>query len=125
MARFNKQTGEVAIPRFTLEYQTSLTDPLTGLGMGTVFDPSKADFHPLTDTANDMPVYLTEFIHKTFLKVNEEGTEAAAVTAMVTGMISLEPEPFQMVVDRPFFLAIRDASGVVLFMGIVTDPEEV
>jgi serine protease inhibitor len=68
-------------------------------------------------------LFLSSFIHKTFIEVNEEGTEAAAATAVVMTR-SVEPS-FHMVVDRPFFCIIRDnETGMLLFTGIVSDPAE-
>jgi serpin B len=68
------------------------------------------------------PLVISDVIHKTFVEVNEEGTEAAAATAvdMVRGM---PPRRFTMIVDRPFFMAIcDDRSGAVLFAGVIADP---
>jgi serpin B len=64
-------------------------------------------------------------LHKTFIEVNEEGTEAAAVTAVVMKLTSVSegPRPFEMIVDRPFFFAIVDReTGLVLFMGSIVNP---
>jgi len=64
---------------------------------------------------------ISKVIHKAFVEVNEEGTEAAAATAL-TMVMGLMPR-FRMIVDRPFFCAIRDnETGVLLFMGFVLDP---
>ena len=70
------------------------------------------------------PVAISKVIHKTFLEVNEEGTEAAAATAVeMTRSLSRDP-PFSMIVDRPFFCAIRDDdTGSLLFMGSIMEPQ--
>ena len=71
--------------------------------------------------------FIDQVIHKTFVDVNEAGTEAAAVTAitMVMGSVlaTKPPPPFEMICDRPFFFAIRDdQTGVILFMGAIVEP---
>jgi serpin B len=70
-------------------------------------------------------LFVSEVKHKTFVEVNEEGTEAAAVTSVGVGTTAMRepPQRFNMVVDRPFFFAIRDdRTGVVLFMGSIVQP---
>ena len=101
------------LPRFKLEYEVRLNDTLEALGMGIAFG-SGADFSGMGPS-----LFISEVRHKTFVEVNEEGTEAAAVTAVV-GVKSLPPA-FR--VDRPFFFAIYDAeTETILFMGTVTEP---
>ena len=101
------------LPRFKLEYEVRLNDTLEALGMGIAFGGG-ADFSGMGPS-----LFISEVRHKTFVEVNEEGTEAAAVTAVV-GVKSLPPV-FR--VDRPFFFAIYDAeTETILFMGTVTEP---
>ena len=101
------------LPRFKLEYEVRLNDTLEALGMGIAFGGG-ADFSGMGPN-----LFISEVRHKTFVEVNEEGTEAAAVTA-VAGVKSLPPA-FR--VDRPFFFAIYDAeTETILFMGTVTEP---
>jgi len=123
LAGFKMTNGSIALPRFKLEYEASLKAPLGALGMGTAFDEARADFSRLC--APPPRVYIDDVKHKTFLEVNEEGTKAAAVTAVgvaATGRPAPRPG-FTMVVDRPFFLAIDDSeTGVLLFLGAVTEP---
>ena len=103
----------VMLPRFKLEYEVRLNDTLETLGMGIAFGGG-ADFSGMGPS-----LFISEVRHKTFVEVNEEGTEAAAVTAVV-GVKSLPPA-FR--VDRPFFFAIYDAeTETILFMGTVTEP---
>ena len=111
----------VGLPRFTLEYTRSLKDDLTALGMGVAFEDGVADFRNLFEPNQPGP-FITSVTHKTFLDVNEEGTEAAAVTSIGVGVTSLPPS---FIVDRPFLLVIRERfSGTVLFMGkILRVPE--
>ncbi len=120
IASFGSMEGEVGLPRFKFEYETSLKDALAALGMAIAFDESAADFsgmHPVPPN-----LYISEVKHKTFIEVNEEGTEAAAVTSVEVGMTAM-PETFSMIVDRPFFFAIADdMTGTILFMGSVLNP---
>lgn len=121
IASMRSQKGNVTIPRFQLEYETNLVDFLPQLGMNQVFDPSQANFSNMSDT----PVALDTAKHKTFIEVNEEGTEAAAVTSIGIRITSLQPQdpPFNMKVNRPFFFAIRDdITETILFMGNVVEP---
>jgi serine protease inhibitor len=122
MTRFTRRDGTVELPRFKYEYATRLNDALKALGMPMAFEPDVADLTGLTDQDS----YVNEVRHKTFIEVNEEGTEAAAVTSIGIQATSVQipTEPFTMNVDRPFFYAIRDnESGAILFMGSVVNPE--
>ena len=125
LARFYRMSGNVVLPRFKLEYETGLNDALSALGMAEAFAPGKADFSKMVKTT--VPVYISEVKHKTFVEVNEEGTEAAAVTSTRITMTSM-PSPherFSIVADHPFFVAIRDnTSGAILFTGAITDPKQ-
>lgn len=104
----------VGLPRFKLEYSIKLNDTLKALGMDIAFTQD-ADFSAMTP----QPISLTFVKQKTVLDVNEAGTEAAAVTAMGGTRSASEP----MIVNRPFFFAIRDnQTGTILFMGSIVDP---
>lgn len=107
------------LPRFRVEYGQSMTGPLSALGMGAAFAPG-ADFGPMGLPAGNG---LTGVLHKAVIEVNEEGTVAAAVTAVGAGAGA--PSPVTPVrVDRPFVCAIRDsATGALLFVGAIRDPE--
>jgi serine protease inhibitor len=118
---FQKRQGSLALPKFKADFDTSLNQALGAIGMEPAF-ASNADFSKLSDRS----AAISQVKHKTFVEVNEEGTEAAAVTAVGIVTTSARPidEPFNMVVDRPFFCAIRDnQTGTVLFMGNIQDPE--
>lgn len=120
IASFGSMEGEIGLPRFKFEYETSLNDALYALGMGIAFDDSAADFSGMRPIPPRLVI--SEVKHKTFVEVNEEGTEAAAVTSIEVGMTAM-PETFSMIVDRPFFFAIADdMTGTILFMGSVTNP---
>jgi serpin B len=111
---------DVSIPRFRFDAELSLSGYLQQLGMTDAFDDNAADFSGISDTF----LYITHVLHKAFIEVNEEGTEAAAATAVVMGTKSIQldlPEAF--VADRPFVFLIRDLrTGSILFMGRMADP---
>lgn len=124
MAQFGLAEGFLAMPRYTLEYEAGLNGALIALGMGVAFDPQQADFGPMVDFRPEN-VFISSVMHKTFIEVNEEGAEAAAVTSVEMGVTSVreQPERFTMIVERPFLVAIRDdQSGAVLFIGAIVAP---
>ena len=117
-----KKGIKLQLPRFTMEYKKSLVGVLKTLGMEKAFSPNEADLSGISTQYDDL--HISDVIHKTYLKVNEEGTEAAAVTAIVVGPISVEPSIPVVRIDRPFILAIREHhSGSILFIGKVYEPE--
>jgi serpin B len=102
----------VSLPKFTLEYAIRLNDVLKALGMEEAFDPCRAD---LSNMFTGGRFWIDDVRHKTFVDVNEEGTEAAAATSVGIGQVSAPP---RIVVDHPFLFAIRERfSGTILFMG--------
>jgi serpin B len=104
----------LAMPRFTLEYTRDLSDDLKALGMRVAFDPQGADFTGMANVTPDR-LYLTRVAHKTFVDVNEEGTEAVAATSVGVGVTSA---PQTMQIDRPFLFVIRERlTGAILFLG--------
>jgi serine protease inhibitor len=113
MSRFQKSEITVVMPRFNLEYEVVLSDALADLGMEVAFDSNAADFSRMCAGK----VWIDEVKQKTFMEVNEEGTEAAAATS-----VRMKKGP-GIYVDRPFFCAIRDNdTGAMLFMGSVVEP---
>lgn len=106
------------LPKFKFSYERTLNSDLAALGMGLAFS-NQADFTGIHSGGN---VQISEVKQKTFVEVNEEGTEAAAVTSV--GAITTSARPMlEFVVDRPFLFAIRErASGLILFVGQVNDP---
>ena len=121
---FEDREGTVVLPKFKLEYGVELEQPLKAMGMKTAFDdrPGNADFSGISSR----PLYISAVRQRTFVEVNEEGTEAAAVTGMSVPPSGLEenpPPPFEMIVDRPFLFLIADEqTGTILFMGIIFEP---
>lgn len=119
MGQLTEQEADLSMPRFELEYETSLAESLKALGMGVAFDGSQADFSGINPTAD---LYISDVKHKTYVKVDEEGTEAAAVTSVEFGVTSV-PSYFTMVVNRPFLVVIHDThTQTMLFMGRIGDP---
>ncbi len=118
------QKGTIVLPRFRLEYAAELTPPLSQLGMAIAFDRDHADFFDMaTEAAARGRICISKVRHKAFVEVSEEGTEAAAATAVVMMRVTAampDKRPFQMVVDRPFLCAIcDDETGSILFMGAI------
>ena len=120
MKQFRPTEGGIKIPRFQLEYDVVLNPALTALGMGIVFEDERADFSGMTSHS----VLIDRIKHKTFVEVNEEGTEAAGVTSVGISTTSVNlAKPFEMIVNRPFFCAIGDdRTGTILFMGSILNP---
>jgi serpin B len=125
-ARWSAWTGaltetkvDVAMPRFRLEWGDSLNGALTALGMGIAFDATRANFTGINRAGG---LYVTQVKQKTYVDVNEEGTEAAAATSVGVGLTSVPLVP-QVRVDRPFVVALRERlSGSILFLGKITRP---
>jgi serine protease inhibitor len=125
LAQFEEVGGTIQIPRFKLDYGAQLERALKILGMERAFDPNKAEFDGVR--AGQLPVWIDQVFHRAVAEVNEEGTEAAAATAVTVYLGSpaskRPPRHFEMIIDRPFFVAIRDkTTGTILFMGWVGDP---
>ena len=107
----------LGLPKFELEYKLKLNDVLKALGMEIAFDPTYADFTGINKGGD---LYIDEVMHKTYVKVDEEGTEAAAVTSVGVGLSCMPPSVFA---DHPFALLIRENhSGTILFIGKITEP---
>lgn len=124
--------GAVLLPRMDVSYKTRLNGALQALGMGVAFSGGQADFsRMLASTAvddagavrADRNLYLGDVIHQSVLKVDEEGTEAAAVTSVEVRVTSAPLYDFRFQADRPFLVAVRDdATGALLFLGAIMDP---
>lgn len=117
---------EVTMPRFKFAWELKLNQLLTDMGMGSAFSSVAADFSGIN---KDRDLYIGYVIHKTYVDVNENGTEAAAVTAVGIFITSAPPTDLQKIyftVDRPFLFTITEKStGAILFIGEVTNPEYV
>jgi serine protease inhibitor len=109
---------ELYLPKFKVEYTKKLNDELSAMGMGIAF----SDFANFSRIA-DVPLAISEVKHKTFVEVNEEGTEAAAVTSVGISLTAMPSSTPQMRVDRPFLFIIREhTSGTILFIGKIVNP---
>jgi len=118
IAALDTTSAELYLPKFKLENSLSLVNPLTSLGMGVAFSDA-ADFSKINRAGG---LTITDVLHKTYVDVNEQGTEAAAVTAVVVGVVCVcKPPPVR--IDRPFVFALREnLSGTILFMGVIRHP---
>ena len=127
--QYAPRPGTVELPRFELKSKYRLNEPLQTLGMTRAFQPEGAEltgmFSSPTGQARTGRFYISSVLQSTYWKVDEEGSEAAAVTTtgVRTAALQRPEQPFQMIVDRPFFCAILDQrSGVLLFVGAIFDP---
>ena len=129
-AKLGEQGVDLHLPKFKLEPPTiALAEKLQALGMKSAFDIPRgsANFDRMAPRKPNDYLYISNVFHKTFIAVDEKGTEAAAATAVVmmraTSMPGPKPPPIEVKVDRPFVYAIQHVpSGVCLFLGRVTDP---
>jgi serine protease inhibitor len=119
-AQFISNQGAVLLPKFKLEYEAVLNDPLQNLGMSTAFGPG-ANFANMIQEHD--PIWIAKVKQKTYIDVNEKGTEAAAATSVEMEKASTAlGDPFYMEVNRPFFFAITNSeTGAILFMGAIAD----
>jgi len=109
------------MPKFTFTSTFQLSQVLSALGMADAFDPSLADFSGM-DGERDL--FIDEVLHKAFVAVDEEGTEAAAATAVVMQVTAAMEAELHLSIDRPFFFFILDVpTGSILFMGRVLNPD--
>ncbi len=116
----NASTFDLYLPKFKLTWSDGLNDELKSMGMQRAFVPDGADFTRLSPTLG-RNLYITDVRQKTYVDVNEEGTEAAAVTSVGVGVTSLPPS---IRLDRPFIFAIRERnSGTILFVGKIVRPK--
>lgn len=112
---------KLAFPRFEYRTQASLKDALKEMGMPIAFEGGRADFSAMSPDGKDL--FIQDVIHEAFIAVDEDGTEAAAATAVVVGRTSAPVDVVELTVDRPFLYAIRDNdTGAILFLGRVLDP---
>jgi serine protease inhibitor len=123
--KFSEASGTISLPRFKANFRDSLVGPLTQLGIGAIFEPSK-DFAPMFEDSRKF--YVSNIIQQTYLRVDEKGSEAAAATEVqieASAMRAPPEKPFNLVFDRPFLFAIvDDESGQLIFIGVLRDPEQ-
>ena len=123
LPRFADREGSLVFPKFKINYDILLNKPLQNLGMHLAFIHGIAGFSAMAD---DPELAVERVKQKSFVEVNEEGTEAAAVTTVImtnSAMPVRPPKPFEMIVNRPFIFVIEDSqTQSILFMGVVYDP---
>lgn len=126
----NPERVNLTFPKFEFEQSVGLSNILRNLGMTDAFT-GNADFSGMIDPDGETneSLMISDVLHKAFIAVDEDGTEAAAATAVIMSITSVnpmeQPEPIEMRVDRPFIFAIRDdVTGTLLFIGRVVNPAD-
>ena len=119
ISKLTEQKKKVYLPKFEFKFDNSLVDELNALGMTDAFNDAKANLSGISDAAQ---LVISAVMHKSYIKVDERGTEAAAVTGITVGVTSMPIDnPFR--VDRPFVFAIREKdTQAILFVGKVMNP---
>jgi serpin B len=111
---------ELQMPRFGFESEFGLASTLQQMGMQDAFNAQVADFSGMDGTKE---LFISNVVHKAFVDVDEEGTEAAAATAVIIGVTSMPVTDIQLTIDQPFIFLIQDKpTGSILFLGRVLDP---
>jgi len=109
------------LPKFEIAYEKELNDLLIDRGMDHAFSRSQANFGDMTDAQ----VFISEVKHKTFMKIDEAGAEAAAITSVGVGVTSGPPSVLEMKFNRPFMVVLHDYErGNILFIGKIEDPTQ-
>jgi serpin B len=120
LAQLSKRKVIVSIPKFKMTCQFRLAQVLKSMGMMDAFSLPPADFSGMNGKRD---LFVSAVIHKAYVEVNEEGTEAAAATAVVVGITAVRPEAPVFRADHPFLFLIRDNySGSILFIGRAMNP---
>ncbi len=126
-AELRTRSGLVAIPKFTFSETHEMIAPLRKLGMTLPFDQARADFSSMSKPGDVREeLYVGKVVQKTFVAVDEEGTEAAVITGvgLAVGSSMKREVPFHFVANRPFLFVIEEIqSGTILFIGEVHDPQ--
>lgn len=116
--------GKVAVPKMDMENEFDLKEAVDKIGAGEMFEEGKANFRGMAKDAN---LFVSQLNHKTVFKTDEEGSEAAAVTAAVMALesISMPPAQIDFKLNRSFVMALQDKkTGTVLFSGVVNKPQK-
>ena len=124
LAKWTQEMGSpdvnVYLPKFKMTCRFSLNGTLRTMGVTDAFDPGKADFSGMDGGRN---LFISAALHKAFVEVNEQGTEAAAATGIAMGLLALPVQPIEFRADHPFLFLIREKStGSILFIGRVMNP---
>lgn len=119
VSKLTEQKKKLYLPKFEFKFDDSMVDELSALGMTDAFDDMKANLSGISDAEK---LVISEVMHKTYIKVDERGTEAAAVTGITIGTTSIGPDN-SFRVDHPFVFAIREKdTQAILFIGKVINP---
>ena len=111
----------VRMPKFKFSYEKYLNDQLQAMGMIDAFMPFQANLSEISDQS----IYVSFVKQNTFVEVDEEGTEAAAVTTIGIELTSMPPQPTQFIIDKPFVFAIRErTTNTLLFIGQIVNPQD-
>ena len=122
LGSFQPASVVLGVPKFKYESEFGLVDQLKALGMTDAFDADLADFTGMSERDD---LYISEVIHKAFVAVDEQGTEAAAATAVIVEVASAQMSDLTLIIDRPFLFLIRDLpTGQILFVGRVLNPAQ-
>jgi serpin B len=120
LSSFKSDSVNIFMPKYKIEYKLSLNEALKNLGMAIAFESGKADFTGMSELGKG--IFISEVKHKTFILVDEEGTEAAAVTSVE---MVYESFPAEIIIkfNRPFVFVIREKnSGAIVFIGKIVEP---
>jgi serpin B len=121
LSDLHMQNVQLKMPKFEYESNYGLSEILAEMGMPLAFGGG-ADFSGMDGTKM---LFIQNVLHKAFVSVDEEGTEAAAATAVIMDLKALPEQPVEMTIDHPFIFMIRDMkTGTVLFLGRVMNPAE-
>lgn len=111
------------LPKFSYDYSISLNEALSNMGMKQAFEQFEADFSNMADCGEN--IYIGDVLHKTFIEVGEEGTRAAAVTAVImegNAMMPVQDEIHEVYLDRPFmYMIVDETTELPVFVGVVRD----
>jgi serpin B len=124
MNSFDTTEIQLYLPKFKFEYKKKLKEILSLMGMEIAFIPEKANFDGINPTQEDL--YINEVLHKTFVEVDEKGTEAAAVTSVQINTLcdGCGGGPMELRFDKPFVFVIREVTtDIIIFSGVLMNPE--
>ena len=123
LGEMETQEVEISLPKFEFEYFSSLMQPLQSLGISQAFDPTAADFSAMTEDSNML--YISDVLHKCYIRIDELGAEAAAVTEVDIAAGDAVTEPKIFFANKPFVFAIYSREdGAIAFMGAINDPTQ-
>lgn len=122
VAKMENRSVVLTMPKVNTATTLKPTEALNALGVTDVFDPKLADLTAISDKAKELELHVSDICHRTVMKIDEEGTEAAAVTAISVGTTSMPVDQMFMTVDHPYFIAVVDNEAGVLFAGSIVDP---